>query len=886
MNIVARLAYSNFINRKSRTALTLCAIALSVSLIVSVTTGYSSVEAAIMRFFSMYMGSFDAQITHEGNQRAGIPGGVVDQLNADSDVRSAVGRLETESALISPDGKSMASQAAIVVGVDPSRDVRIKNLQMHDGAWFNAGDGAVAVIDQVAADVLKVKLGDQFSLPGAKDPLHLKVVGIAHKPAILASAMQTVYLPLQTLQAFLTPDHPDQVTRITIQLKQGVDPEAFSQRWKPRLAAIDPLMQLKLTRENKKELDQMLGGVHMLSMLGSSVSMLAATFIMFSALSMGVMERQRTLAMLRAVGAAKSQLGLLVAIEGLLLAIGGLGVGVPLGYLWIWLLSKQFAQLFPVGVVLSWSGVLFAVVCSLLSAVVASLLPAISAMRLSPLEAMVPLANAPSNVPPWRSALAGVVMILIDPLILSQVLVQNTGIPTAIANLITFYGHFAMGLPTLILGFFLLAPMFVWIVERAFGPVMAWMFVLPARLLREQLSGSGLWRSAGTCTALMIGLSILVVMQTQGNSTLSGWKLPDKFPDAFIGVMSFGGVPEAMIPKLQDVPGIRNKELMPIAIATPGLGGGAMGVAAAALMPDATMFFGVDPDRAFRLMQLDFRDGNAVDAERMLKLGRHVIVTEEFHELKGLHVGSTLSLLTSRHGLVDYTVAGVVWSPGIDVIVTAYDMGRQFDQRTAASVFGTLEDAKEDFGVDSYHLITANLDPHEDKEKLLGRLEKTANVYGMKLGDVRQIKEQIVGSFRKLLLLVSTVALAAMAVASLGVTNTVIASVRSRQWQFGILRSIGLTRGELLRLVIAEATLIGLIGVSMGLVAGMEMSADAHRIGVLSVGYNPPTVVPWGMLALGTLIVMGLSILASFWPAWSTARTEPLQLLQAGRAAA
>jgi putative ABC transport system permease protein len=884
--IVAKLAYSNFTNRRSRTALTLCAIALSVSLIISVTSGYASIEAAILRFFSMYMGSFDAQITHTQNQRAGVPGSVAAQLNADPDVRSAVGRLETDSALIGKDGKSVASQTAIVVGVDPVSDVRIKNLAMHEGSWFKGTDGNVAVIDQVAQKVLGVKLGEQFAMPGAKGNLHLTVVGVVHKPAILASSVQTVYMPLATLQHFLSPENPDQVTRITIQLNTGVDPEAFAKRWTPKLAAIDPLMQLKLTRENKKQLDQMLGGVRILSTLGSAVAMLAATFIMFSALSMGVMERQRTLAMLRAVGAAKTQLGALVVTEGLFLAVAGLAIGIPLGYLWVWILGRRFHELFPLGVVLSISGVLFAVICSLLSAVIASLLPAISAMRLSPLEAMTPMASAPPSGLPWRSALCGLILISLDPLLLYQAPAKIFNMSDAISKALAFFGHFAVGLPAVMIGFFLLAPIFVWSIERFLGPVMAWLLGLPTKLLREQLSGSGLWRSAGTCTALMIGLSILVVMQTQGNSSLSGWKLPDKFPDVFIGVFSFGGVPAADMPKMQSVAGIKNHELMPIAIATPGLGGGAMGVAAAALMPDATMFFGVDPDIAFKLMELDFRDGNARDAERMLKLGRHVIVTEEFHELKGLHVGSTLSLKTTRHGTVDYIVAGVVWSPGIDVIVTSYDMGRQFDQRTAASVFGTLADAKEDFGVDSYHLIAANLNLHQDKEEVLDRLEKAVGVFGMKIGDVRQIKHDIDSGFRRLLLLVSTVAFAAMGVASLGVTNTVIASVRSRQWQFGILRSIGLTRSALLRLVLAEATLIGLIGCGLGLTAGIEMSQDAHQLTVLTLGYNPPLAVPWGMILLGTVIVMGLSMLASFWPALTTARSEPLSLLQAGRAAA
>ena len=110
------------------------------------------------------------------------------------------------------------------------------------------------------------------------------------------------------------------------------------------------------------------------------------------------------------------------------------------------------------------------------------------------------------------------------------------------------------------------------------------------------------------------------------------------------------------------------------------------------MMPDATMFFGIDPDKAFDMMELEFREGNVADAKRMLKMGRHVIVTQEFKQLQGLGVGDKLSLKTRTGESVDFTIAGVVWSPGIDVITSLHDMGRQFDQRTAASLFGTLDE--------------------------------------------------------------------------------------------------------------------------------------------------------------------------------------------------
>src|SRR6185436_18685262 len=116
--------------------------------------------------------------------------------------------------------------------------------------------------------------------------------------------------------------------------------DAFADRWRKKFEASDPLLRVQLMRENRTELDKNLQGVHVLSYMGGTVSMLAATFIVFSALSMGVAERQRTLAMLRAIGMQRAQLGRLVVGEGLLLAAVGVIIGVPLGLLWVLILSR------------------------------------------------------------------------------------------------------------------------------------------------------------------------------------------------------------------------------------------------------------------------------------------------------------------------------------------------------------------------------------------------------------------------------------------------------------------------------------------------------------------------------------------------------------------
>lgn len=880
-----KLSISNFFAHRVRLALTVAAVALSVSLVVAVTSGYASAHAAAETFLERFIGTTDAQIIRQNDNRGAMSEAMVAQVEADSDVDRVTTRLETELTLTTVETGGM-TRPAQVIGIRRSQDKRADRLKLVEGEWFDGDAGDVAVIDQVAAELLNLKVGDTVVLPSGDKKLPLTVVAIVHKPGFIASQVQTVYLPLRTLQNFLLPDNPNQVNRVMIELHDGADTVAFVSRWTPKLKSIDPLLRIRATREHRSELEKNLQTMQLLSYLGGTVSMVAATFIIFSALSMGVTERQRTLAMLRAIGMERSRVGWLVVIEGLILATVGVIIGIPLGLLWVKILVSLPAarDFLTEGVAISWGGLLFGAIGSMLAALAASFLPAWSAMRAKPLEAMSPLAASRTHGVPWGFALVGLVLALIDTFLMFGPIDRLTRSPDA-ARVIRFYGHFFLGLPGVMVGFFLLAPMFVIAIERVLGPLVAPMLGLRYALLRQQLS-SGVWRAAGTCAALMVGLSILIVMQTQGNSMLSGWKLPNKFPDIFIAAPPLTPLNEQRVRLLAEVPGIKDDELMPIAIASPEFGSGIFALAGMAMMPDATMFFGIDPDKAFKLMELDFREGTPEAAQAMLRKGRHVIVTEEFRQLKGLSVGDKLALKTPKHGTVDYTVAGVVWSPGMDVIVSTQDLGRQFDKRTAASVFGSLADAKQDFGVERVYLFAANLEYHVSREEMIERVREKVGLMGMQAYDVRQVKHAVTSAFQQVLMLVSSVAFAAMAVASLGVTNTIMASIRSRRWQFGILRSIGATRSQLLRLVLAEAALLGCVGCTLGLAAGALMSLNARGFSRHTIGYVPPVDVPWNIVWIGTGLVMLIALLASLWPAASVARAQPLRLLQAGRASA
>src|SRR3954468_17374750 len=143
-----KLAASNLTTRKVRTALTLAAIALSVSLVVAVTSGYKSAEAAIYRYLVTYMGSTHVQITHQNDFRQGVKEELVEQIRRDPEVSRAFGRLETDTGMLDKEGKPVPGRSAQLIGVDRPTDDDVIRAPTDAGAWFDVNSGDVAVIDQ------------------------------------------------------------------------------------------------------------------------------------------------------------------------------------------------------------------------------------------------------------------------------------------------------------------------------------------------------------------------------------------------------------------------------------------------------------------------------------------------------------------------------------------------------------------------------------------------------------------------------------------------------------------------------------------------------------------------------------------------------------------
>ena len=124
------------------------------------------------------------------------------------------------------------------------------------------------------------------------------------------------------------------------------------------------------------------------------------------------------------------------------------------------------------------------------------------------------------------------------------------------------------------------------------------------------------------------------------------------------------------------------------------------------------------------------------------------------------------------------------------------------------------------------------------------------------------------------------------------VLNTQLMSVLERTKEFGIVMSLGVTPGRLGRLVLLETTLMGVVGLVLGVVLGGVLVTWLHFHGFTYPGLEEmggqfnlpgrifPTVSVLGLL-MGPMIVLGASIIASLYPALRLHWLEPVAAMRA-----
>ena len=122
------------------------------------------------------------------------------------------------------------------------------------------------------------------------------------------------------------------------------------------------------------------------------------------------------------------------------------------------------------------------------------------------------------------------------------------------------------------------------------------------------------------------------------------------------------------------------------------------------------------------------------------------------------------------------------------------------------------------------------------------------------------------------------VAVISLVVGGLSVINTMAMSVTERTREIGIKRAIGGSRRRIIRDLVAEAGLIGLIGGVLGLALGAIVVLVANEAGRASNTILFDLTAGTAAFAVGFSAVLGM--LAGIVPAWSAARLDPVQAIR------
>ncbi|GAB0114522.1 lipoprotein-releasing ABC transporter permease subunit [Acidisoma sp. C75] len=131
-------------------------------------------------------------------------------------------------------------------------------------------------------------------------------------------------------------------------------------------------------------------------------------------------------------------------------------------------------------------------------------------------------------------------------------------------------------------------------------------------------------------------------------------------------------------------------------------------------------------------------------------------------------------------------------------------------------------------------------------------------------------------------------------VAAFNVISSMIMMVKDKTRDIAVLRTLGATRGAIMRIFLMAGASIGVTGTAIGFVLGVVFCANIERIRVFmehltgTTLFDPtvyfleqlPAVLDWGEVTTVIVMSLALSLLATLYPSWRAARTDPVEALR------
>jgi putative ABC transport system permease protein len=235
-----------------------------------------------------------------------------------------------------------------------------------------------------------------------------------------------------------------------------------------------------------------------------------------------------------------------------------------------------------------------------------------------------------------------------------------------------------------------------------------------------------------------------------------------------------------------------------------------------------------------------------------------VLVSENFALMHSVEVGDTIEL------------------PGADGPVRPRVIGTIVDYSwNRGTVYAHREHYVRDFRLEAANAFDVYLPPSADVEAAQRRIAQSPlgaeqSLFVLTRQDLRR---QIQSMLERLYGLAYTQEVMVALVVALGVVMALLISVLQRRRELGLLRAVGATQGQVLRSVLAEALLMGLIGTAIGLVMGVPLEWYAVRVILFEeAGFLFPIGLPWAEAVVIAALAVLLALAAGLMPAVQAVR--------------
>ena len=144
------------------------------------------------------------------------------------------------------------------------------------------------------------------------------------------------------------------------------------------------------------------------------------------------------------------------------------------------------------------------------------------------------------------------------------------------------------------------------------------------------------------------------------------------------------------------------------------------------------------------------------------------------------------------------------------------------------------------------------------------------------------IQQQITGVVQTISLFLAAIAAVSLLVGAVGIANTMFMSVMERTKQIGLLKALGATDNEVMRLFLIESGLFGFFGGIIGIIFGVLVSVTISPVGLRAIGPGGTmsAVVTPELLVFALAFSVFVGIISGVVPARQASKMNPVDALR------